>query len=82
MTDKIMDYTPQEEVTYVYAVSLPVVKVLTGVVTSDAPEEITKEIFLDHFKEEAEGAEFLEFRPATDEEIEFFQENIDNETVN
>lgn len=83
MTETTKTYEPQEETHWVYTVTVPTVHYLTGIISSDAPEDYTKEILLDSFKEQNEDIAFVEFRVATDEEIlEFTEMMKSNETVN
>lgn len=84
MTDNKTDlpYEPGPDVVYVYTVELPITQVFTGIVTSDAPEDFTKEKLLESFKEQADNAELLEFREADPEELEYFRQQIDNPTIN
>jgi hypothetical protein len=72
--ENTLPYTPGPDQFFIYTVSVPVTQVFTSIVITDAPEEYTKEILMASLKEQSEETELLEFRAATPEEINQFQE--------
>ena len=90
MTDadsKLNTYTPGPERRFWYTVKVTQTRYLSGVVTSDADEETSKEILLENLREGTDlDFDYTEFREATEEDLavlkEFTEKEKENSTIN